>query len=168
MERKRYLVHDPGRSLEAIKVWREQYRDFAAKLKALMDELGAINALRQGFSMGALQFETVPPGGDWVVCKEYYDEPPFYKPNRKTKKGKEISMKLESLKEPDGMKFGKLLGGGEFIIQGNTWGSVSFEQLGDKFIIGVPIGSGEPFIPPDSTELMMSEYWKLKEDAEVI
>jgi len=164
MERKYYLATPGGKSHEAILTWQKMSTEAIKEGYALAHELGAQRIYRSGERIVAFDFKKEDPGRAWrnvraLGCGKYM-------PNKTTKAGKEIMKKVDAIRIPDHRLFSELMGGGWLIVRGNMWGSVSFETIGDNYVVSVPIGDDEDFIPKDVTPLKLSEYYAMKEQAE--
>jgi hypothetical protein len=114
-----------------------------------------------------LKFER-DPGRAWRPVLGHKDT---YYPDKRTKEGKGIDKRLKAIKIPGSAEFSELIGGGYFIVSGRNWASISFETIGDAYVVSMPIGDPEAckdaeFIPPDATILKYSEYYAMKEAAE--
>jgi hypothetical protein len=167
MERKYYLVEPNGKSMEAIKEWQRLSREAWANADALTKEYGAKPEILKGREdIHGFIFEH-DPGRAWKPVSGHKG---CYAPDKRIKEGKEIAKKLNAIKFPGTRAFSNLIGGGFFIIvSGGRWASISFETIGEAYVISVPVGaipsSEEEFIPPDARLLKMSEYYAIKEAA---
>ena len=69
---------------------------------------------------------------------------------------------------PDARTFRNLLGGGDvWTTRHLLW--PTFEYIGNQYVLSIPVNPkpDNQFVPPDETqELKMSEYYRLKEEAE--
>ncbi|KGM44463.1 hypothetical protein JY97_00510 [Alkalispirochaeta odontotermitis] len=98
-------------------------------------------------------------------------------PNKRTKKGKEIAAEMQDLPRPfHSSAISRAFDAGEFISVSGGQTTISylhFEKLCGKYILSVPVNAYRDFdrteindfVPPDATELKMSEYYALKEKA---
>jgi len=169
MERKYYLAQPGGKSMETITTWRKMYKEATAAAYALGQELGASFVYRRGASISGFLFDR-DPGRAWRPLKDQGKG--LYMPNRATSIGKNIMKKVNAIKIPISSDFANLLGGGGFILSGNEIGYASFEIIGDAYIVGIPVednpygDNSDPFIPPDTTPLKLSEYYAMKEAVE--
>lgn len=169
MERRYYLVNESGKALDAIREWQRLTKEAQEKALKLREELKAINVRSCRDKLIDFEFD-VHPGIGWIPAQDR--EPKFYRPDSRTKIGKALLLKMKEVQIPTSETFADLIGGGHFIVSGNMWGRISFEKIGDKFIISVPIPGqvgNEPmdgeFTPPGCKLLKMSEYYALKEKA---
>jgi hypothetical protein len=166
MERKYFVATPGGKSMEAIIAWQKISAEAWAKAEKIIEELGAgPNLLKTSFGIAGLCFEK-DPGKAWKPVRGYGEG--IYYPDKRIKEGKDIAKRLKEIEFPGSRTFASLIGGGFFIISGNRWGSISFEEIGDAYIISIPIGKQEQssdasFVPPDTLPLKLSEYYALKE-----
>jgi hypothetical protein len=166
MERNYYLVDPNGKSMEAIKEWRELV---AAAQKVALDmakEFGGDEVWKNHESVIGFHFPQ-DPGRLWRPVSGQKD---IYYPDKRTAEGRIIAKRLEAIRIPGAKRFAYIIGGGYFIILKNARASsIAFEQVGDQCIISMPrredmeMGDNdEYFVPPDTKRLKLSEYYALK------
>jgi hypothetical protein len=162
-----------GRASPVMKVIQEAIETERAHKKAVWafaDEFGAPRIHRTtnwSIQLRGLLFDGEPPKGWRVNVRKKCATP-----DERTKAGREIAKRMRAL--PVGVSaatFSSMLDEVLPLSSHTHWGDdtvswSTFEQYGSKFVLSVPTACG--ISPPGCRELKMSEYWKIREGAEVL
>jgi hypothetical protein len=172
-----YWLVEPGSPvLEVITAALDKSRAFHKAVDDLAAEFGtdkSYTTTNWQVRFLGLAFDGTPPEG-WRANKKK----PYATPDTRTKLGREIAKRVNAL--PPGVAaatfsamLNDTLGPAETVTGNNScisWGddcSISwtgFEKIGSQYVLSVPAAC--KVSPPGCRELKMSEYWRLKEEAE--
>lgn len=116
-----------------------------------------------GLRVYGLQFSDAP-GSDW---RQVRDHPGFYRPNPRTKGGKEIRSSLEAISFPDRHRLSANLGCKTFIrrLGSDFMVAVGYLELDGAFYITVPRETA-PSIVDGIEQIRASEYFAANEALE--
>ena len=162
-----YRVVD-GPVLDAIVQWKCASETAAAKRTAMIREFKAEGVYSNSRAIVGFVWNDpalVPPS-----FRHYSGDPKaVYRPNRKTKEGKEIARQL-CISYPEYQNFDKAIGGPGGVFGFNDHGQsvmmwCSFEELNGVYVVSIPSSTkSDSFVPAGCVELKGSEYLQLKAD----
>ena len=160
-EKKYFLAH--GDSEAKVRDFFERRVAAIREANELAKSLGGDCAVFSSHVAGVIFSGTAPDG--WTMKGRTTEGAKYFMPLRKSKAGKEIARQLTAIQIPGGRDLHGLFSsdGGHFdtSMLGLAIYYISAEITRGKVIISVP--EGMDFAPPESTPLMMSEYWAIKE-----
>jgi hypothetical protein len=162
-----------GKVLEAIHSFLETRNKQLEARNALAKEFGASGYVSSSGAITAFSFDGEHPKG-WIQNRKDGG----HMPTAKTPEGKALRERMK-LPQWGASKFHEMMGLDDFtFMQGMRMRYISFEKLGDVFVMHIPkiekpgkedeesgLGEGHKWTPPDDgcQPLKMSEYWQLKE-----
>lgn len=163
MEAEREYYIAGGNDLAKAQAFIEARKSAFAEMDRVAKELGG-EAVHNSRVIIGLVFPADPPSG-WTR-RGSVEGKPYYLPKKVSRSLKEAASKLASATVPSIHKFHALFSKeGGVMKEGSGLGMrvlyISWEYLGDKLLLSVPIGSD--YQPDGSEPLKMSEYWSLKE-----
>lgn len=166
METEREYYIAGGADLEKAEAFIEKRRLASIAMQDVAQNYGAKSCATNGRTIGGLIFINNEPPMNWVEKGRTRDGDVFFLPRRTTKENKEISKHIASVTSPSIHEFHALYSKeGGVLKEGSGLGMrvlyISWEHLGDKLLLSVPIGSD--YSPDGSVPIKMSEYWTLKE-----
>ena len=151
-----------GRSLEAVRKWQKEVKEYSQELDSLREEVGAESVYTFSDYRGIAGFKF--PEGQVPDGWKHDQKDGTWLPKRDRKARKELSDRIAAIRGPS---FEEAMGNKELMVVGNRWFSTGMEELSDgQVIISVPLnGDGEPFYQPeDAVRLKTSDYYALKGD----
>ena len=165
VERCYYRIQPDSPVMAVIQQALEKQREFRTAVEGLQKELpGAVVWTQNSTIVCGAQFTgDLPPG--WRQGPKRYAVP-----NKRTSEGRALDRRLKALpRGVDAMAFATLMTAnlsGLYEYYGDdriAW--TTYQKYGDVYILSVPVGC--KVHPPACDELKMSEYWAIREQAEV-
>lgn len=158
-----------GKSLEVCQQIAAEREKAYEETRALMKELGATNAIGAPRIRGLKFPEGKAPDGWRSYAKGHRD---YLLPSKQRKDLALLRERITTIHLPGAENLSSRLGIPWCITNetGHNGGSVilfvTYETIGDKIILVVPVDhKGEFGTPPDARPIKTSEYWLLKEAA---
>jgi hypothetical protein len=159
MDRTHFLISEDSHTMQVVLKHQAKFKEFAEAIEAFRKKHGAELALAYGNrSFAGLQFSGEIPKG-WRKRQDG-----TCVPDSRCREGREI--KKEVIKLPSGFDpwtFSSELGESYLhFTDGHVYFS-TFANCGGKYVLSVPAACRVE--PEGCTELKMSEYWKIREEA---
>jgi hypothetical protein len=154
-----YIVGEESPAMAVIRQFEQKQREFNDAVEAFRVKYGATQAFTYGVrGFAGLKFSGEPPKG-WRERKDG-----ICTPDTRSKIGKLIKDEVRNLPPGfDAWTFSSSLGDGAIYFgEGKAYFS-GVAKYGEQYVLRIPAASR--FIPAGCTELKMSEYWKIREDA---
>jgi len=167
-----YIVAPDGPTAAIIREFIQARKAAYEARYEIEEEYGADGRYESTAALAGLRFEHENPPTGFHHLKK--DPEGIYRPDARTKAGKAIQDRFDSMRMPGAFEFNTKLGAdiiytGARTARGTPITFVGFETFGDVVVLKVPRNSDDKpgWVPPsDCQQMKQSEYWALKEAKE--
>lgn len=163
-----YFKVTGGAVMAALERWKAKRAECTEARRVIEQEFGANGIYGNSAGLQGLVFPKGNPPPGWDRLRHHID---VYRPTGKTKEGKALRKRLQSLKQVDALQFQTEVLGEDRdnpfrFMDGLSMRYMTFETVGDVVILRVPkTKPSDEWTPPDEfcMPLKTSEYWQIKE-----